>query len=125
MKVNGGSCEQLEKHGIDLETMCGCEPDPSSVKAICMVPDIKKSVREIGQTHRDQVVMVRIDEDTNKALDLRVETGAVKSRSEAAALFISEELIVRASELEKLKGALQDVETALERLRKKPVTCRG
>ncbi len=41
----------------------------------------------------------------------------MKSRSEAAALFIGEGLKVRADELERLRGALADVEEARERLR--------
>ena len=61
--------------------------------------------------------MVRIDEDSSKSLDAWVEAGAVKSRSEAAALFIREGLKVRGSELEKLQDALEDVEAAKQRLR--------
>jgi Arc/MetJ-type ribon-helix-helix transcriptional regulator len=61
--------------------------------------------------------MVRVDSETNDALDSWVQTGAVKSRSEAAALFIREGLRVRADELERLKGALDEVEAARERLR--------
>jgi len=61
--------------------------------------------------------MVRVDSETSEDLDAWVETGAVKSRSEAAALFIREGLRVRADELERLKGALDDVEAARERLR--------
>ena len=50
-------------------------------------------------------------------LDAWVETGAVKSRSEAAALFIREGLGVRESELADLKEALEGVNEAKERLR--------
>jgi hypothetical protein len=63
--------------------------------------------------------MVRVDEGTSKALDAWVETGAVRSRSEAAALFIREGLQVRADELEQLKDALNGVEEAKHRLREK------
>ena len=63
--------------------------------------------------------MVRVDEDTRRKLDDWVGSGAVKSRSEAAALFIREGLKVRASELDKLGEAIQGVEEAKERLRKK------
>jgi len=76
-------------------------------------------VREMEKNPRDQVVMVRVDEKTSQALDAWVETGAVKSRSEAAALFIREGLKMRADELERLRDALRDVESAKERLRQK------
>jgi len=48
-----------------------------------------------------------------------VETGAVKSRSEAAALFIKEGLRVRATELSELGESLREVEEARDRLRKR------
>jgi Arc/MetJ-type ribon-helix-helix transcriptional regulator len=62
--------------------------------------------------------MVRVDAETARTLDAWVETGAVKSRSEAAALFIREGLNVRASELDRLKDALSGVEEAKDRLRR-------
>jgi hypothetical protein len=84
-----------------------------------VAPSLKKSVKEMGESNRDQVVMVRVDHETSKTLDAWVETGAVKSRSEAAALFIREGLQVRASELEKLRGALDEVNAAKERLQER------
>lgn len=110
--------EQLRNYGIDLENLCGGEIDPARVKVICLAPGLQESVREIGATTRDQVVMVRVDEETVQALDAWVDTEAVKSRSGAAALFIREGLKVRSSELEQLSGALHDVEAARQRLRK-------
>jgi Arc/MetJ-type ribon-helix-helix transcriptional regulator len=73
----------------------------------------------MGRTSRDQVVMVRIDEHTKNALDDWVETGAVKSRSEAAALFMREGIKVRSGELEQLREALDDVGQARQRLQDK------
>jgi Arc/MetJ-type ribon-helix-helix transcriptional regulator len=60
--------------------------------------------------------MVRVDEDTKKDLDDWVETGAVKSRSEAAALFMREGIKVRSGELERLREALDKVGQARKRL---------
>jgi metal-responsive CopG/Arc/MetJ family transcriptional regulator len=74
---------------------------------------------ELGDAIRDKVVMVRVDEETSEELDAWVETEVVKSRSEAAALFIREGLKVRADELAQLKDALRDVERAKENLRHK------
>ena len=114
--------EGLEEAGIDVDLGGNCAtwswPRKSKrVKVVCVTPGLKDSVDEMGKSPRDQVVMVRVDTETSEALDAWVQTGAVKSRSEAAALFIREGLRVRADELELLKGALDEVEAARERLR--------
>ena len=106
--------------GVDLGANCATWSWPKKskrVKVVCVSPGLKESVDEMGKSPRDQVVMVRVDSATSEALDAWVETGAVKSRSEAAALFIREGLRVRADELERLEEALGDVEAARERLR--------
>ncbi len=114
---------KLRESGIDVnisagaETCCGDEESPK-VKVVCVAPGLRNSVREMGETARDQVVMVRVDEATSKSLDAWVETGAVKSRSEAAALFIREGLNLRSDELDRLRDALRDVEVARDRLRR-------
>ncbi len=111
--------EKLREHGIDLERLCDCGPDDARVKLVCLAPDLSESVQEMGQTPRGQTVMARLDEETVGKLDAWVETSYVKSRSEAAALFIREGLKVRASELAELSEALDSVRKAKERLRKR------
>lgn len=116
--------DALRDKGIDLDACCdvelGCEGEDSPrVKVVCVAPGLKDTVEEMSKAPRDQVVMVRVDEATSRDLDAWVETGAVKSRSEAAALFIREGLNVRAKELEQLREALGDVEKARERLRER------
>ena len=110
---------ELRDKGIDVETLSCCAPDTSCLKVVCLPTGLGQSLEELGQEVRDQVVMVRVDEDTRRKLDAWVGSGAVKSRSEAAALFIREGLKVRASELDKLGEAIQGVEEAKARLRKK------
>jgi hypothetical protein len=111
---------ELEAHGIDVDECCDLEArEDARVKVVCVSPDLKNSVEELGRSPRDQVVMVRVDEDTSHKLDAWVEAGAVRSRSEAAALFIREGLRVRGSELERLHDALSEVEAAKTRLRDK------
>ncbi len=123
----GAILEPLRKElaglGINFDTICRCTQDQSSsgkprVKVVCVAPNLQESLAEMGASARNQVVMVRVDEETAKTLDAWVETGAVKSRSEAAALFIREGLNVRASELDTLNEALGDVRTARDRLRR-------
>jgi hypothetical protein len=104
----------------DLIEACS-EQDKSArrAKIVCVSPGLRDSLDEMEATTRDQVLMVRVDEKTARAIDAWVETGAVKSRSEAAALFIREGLKVRADELDELNEALREVEVARERLRKR------
>ncbi len=123
---------QLKARGIDIDFDIGegfdlgegfnftCDGgEGPRVKVVCVAPDLKESVEEMGQTQRDQVVMVRVDEETLESLDAWVTTGAVKSRSEAAALFIREGLKVRADELAQLRDALREVQEAQERLKER------
>lgn len=112
---------ELNQAGIDLETM-GVRIEElggklgRAVKVVFVAPDLQESVDAMNREQRDQVIMVRVDEATLQTLDAWVKTEAVKSRSEAAAVFIREGLKVRASELDKLEDALADVDRARERL---------
>lgn len=124
--------EQLERLGIDIDALrCGpgeCIDLGVAVegltgdgpfKVMCLTGNLRDSVDALGDAARDHVVMVRVDEDTVNDLDAWVEAGAVKSRSAAAALFIREGLKVREAELRELEDALDEVEQARERLRRK------
>ena len=110
--------EELEARGIDLEADCSDESG-SPIRVVCLAGGLSDSLKEMGKTPRDQVLMVRIDEEATKKLDAWLETGAFKSRSEAAALFIREGLKVRARELAELEEALKGVEAAKHRLKAK------
>ncbi len=110
--------EELKKEGIDLKKLSEDCLSGFPFKVVAVAADLEDSLREMGEGTRDQVVMVRIDDETTESLDDWVETGAVKSRSEGAALFIREGLNVRAEELARLKDALADVKAAKEKLRK-------
>lgn len=109
----------LDGHGIDFRIGVGGEGNLDDCTVMCVTGDMKTTVAEMGRMPRDQVVMVRIDEDTKRALDDWVETGAVRSRSEAAALFMREGIKVRSGELEQLREALDDVGRAKQRLAEK------
>lgn len=111
--------ERLREQGVDVaspDSLLCCE-DGTPVKVIAVTANVGQSLERMGRSRRDQVVMVRVDEDTAAKLDAWVETGVVRSRSEAAALFIREGLQVRAGELSELDGALADLEGARRRLR--------
>ena len=106
---------KLEELGIDLAAICD-EGGAGVAKVICVASDLSGSLKELSGAARDQVVMVRVDEETRVQLDAWVETGAVRSRSEAAALFIREGLKLRQGELDRLADALGDVEKAKKQL---------
>ena len=112
-----GIRERLEESGIDLNVLV--DQAGGGTRMVCVCGDLSDSVVNLGKTSRDQVVMVRVDDETLGRLDAWVETGAVKSKSEAAALFIREGLQIRAKELEELDEALRNVEDAKQRLREK------
>ena len=112
-----GVSEQLRKAGIEIDLPDADEGEKGRVRVAFVSPDLKSAVSEMGKSVRDQVVMVRVDEATLAKLDAWVAIDAVKSRSEAAALFIREGLKVRQPELSKLEQALDEVEQAKERLR--------
>ncbi len=111
--------EELRSKGIDLDVGCCDTESGTTFKVVCRAGGLADSLKEMGKTPRDQVLMVRIDEDTTKKLDAWLETGAFKSRSEAAALFIREGLEVHARELDELEEALQGVESAKDKLKQK------
>ena len=106
----------LKDHGIDFRIGLADDDDLANGTVMCLTGDMKTTVAEMGRAARDQVVMVRIDEETSDTLDLWIATGAVRSRSEAAALFISEGIKVRSGELEQLREAIEDVNDAKQRL---------
>lgn len=113
---------KLNEAGWDIEFPDLGDLDPLKCKMICMPFGLSTTLREMEQEPRENVVMVRVDDETKRALDAWIEAGAVKSRSEAAALFIKEGLKLRAEELAELEDALRDVEAAKERLRKRART---
>ena len=114
--------EAIRRELSDLDIDFDFQPgqfDAARIKAFAFIPELIDSLKEMASAPRDQVVMVRLDEDSVRELDDWVKAGAVKSRSEAAALFIREGLRMRAGELGQLRDALDDVHTAQERLRQK------
>jgi hypothetical protein len=113
--------ESLAGAGITLENLgeltalCG-DAASRAVKVVAVPLGLREGIDKLNTNPRDRVVMVRVDKDTSEALDAWVQTGALKSRSEAAALFMSEGLKIRSGELSQLKEGLEEVEEAKRRL---------
>ena len=120
VNISDSILEQLRLQGIDLEALsCATEECKDKVKIVVVAADLKDSLRELCQSPRDKVLMVRVDKDLMSQLDAWVEAGVAKSRSEAGALFLKEGLKVRATELAGLADALKKVEAAKICLREK------
>jgi Arc/MetJ-type ribon-helix-helix transcriptional regulator len=102
--------EKLGKIGVDFEAIYG-----DDMKVVC-VSNIGQSLKDLSEVAKEHVVMVRVDEDTLRKLDSWIEAGVVKSRSEAALLFIREGLQARQSELNEMEAALADLEAAKAKL---------
>lgn len=69
------------------------------------------------QRRRDNVVMVRVDEENLNRIDELVETGQFSSRSEATAFLISEGIKAKQQMFEKMSekiSQIQDLRTELE-----------
>lgn len=111
--------KKLRDAGLEVELPDLSGLDPANCKVVCMPLGLSDTLRQMGREPRNNVVMVRVDDDTVRRLDAWIETGAVGSRSEAAALFLREGLALRAAELSELEEALGDVERARARLREK------
>jgi len=108
---------QLEKSGVRLDELGRLDHEGKDVRVVCLGGSVSESVETLSGAPRDQVVMARLNRDVVEELDAWVETGALRSRSEAAALFIQEGLALRARELDELRGALEEVRKAKERLK--------
>ena len=62
----------LRRMGIDPAQLADGE-----VRCVVVSPKLQDCVHEVAQSHRGQVVMVRVDDATSAKLDAWVETGAV------------------------------------------------
>ena len=70
-----------------------------------------------GQRRRDNVVMVRVDEENLNRIDELVESGQFSSRSEATAFLISEGIKAKQQMFEQMAdkiSQIQDLRTELE-----------
>ena len=67
---------------------------------------------------RDNVVMVRVDDDSKAKLDELLDAGIVNSRSEAAAFLIAEGIKARSQLFETISVKVQDIRQKKEELRR-------
>jgi hypothetical protein len=84
------------------------------------VQDMLEGVRtRIDETlkRRENTVMVRVDDDALKHLDMLVEAGICKSRSESAALLIDRGLNAMEPLFERIRGVTEQIHDLREQLK--------
>ena len=67
---------------------------------------------------RDNVVMVRVDDNSKSKLDELLDAGIVNSRSEAAAFLIAEGIKARSQLFDTISGKVEDIRKKKEELRR-------
>ena len=89
---------------------------------ICCEPseineNVKDAIRAMTGSSRNNVVMVRVNEESLAQLDQLVEAGIVSSRSEAAAFLISSGAHARRDLFDKIAEKVEEIRKAREELR--------
>ena len=82
---------------------------------------IGENIRESfhgGRTNRDNVVMVRVDDESLGRMDELVEAGIVNSRSEAAALLVTEGIRAKQGMFNRIAAKVEEIRNAKEELRR-------
>ena len=82
---------------------------------------IGENIRDTVQgvrSNRDNVVMVRVDDESLSSVDELVEAGIVNSRSEAAALLITEGIKSKQGMFERMAAKVEEIRRAKEDLRR-------
>ena len=78
---------------------------------------LKESIQTI-RANKDNVVMVRVDDNSKSKLDDLLDAGIVNSRSEAAAFLIGEGIKARSQLFNTISGKVEDIRQKKEELRK-------
>ena len=79
--------------------------------------NLKETIQGM-RSGRDNVVMVRVDDDSKSKLDELLDAGIVNSRSEAAAFLIAEGIKARSQLFETISGKVEDIRKKKEELRR-------
>ena len=79
--------------------------------------NLKETIQGM-RTGRDNVVMVRVDDDSKSRLDELLDAGIVNSRSEAAAFLIAEGIKARSQLFDTISGKVEDIRNKKEELRR-------
>jgi|GEM_PF-638714 hypothetical protein len=82
---------------------------------------IGDNIREtvsVARGNRDNVVMVRVDDDSLAKLDELLDAGIVNSRSEAAAMLITEGVKAKQGLFDRITAKVEEIRKAKEELRR-------
>ncbi len=87
-----------------------CEPGETA-------ENVKDAIRAMAGSSRNNVVMVRVNEESLAQLDQLVEAGIVSSRSEAAAFLIGSGADARKDLFDKIAEKVEEIRKTREELR--------
>ena len=79
--------------------------------------NVKETIQGM-RAGRDNVVMVRVDDNSKSKLDELLDAGIVNSRSEAAAFLIAEGIKARSQLFDTISGKVEDIRKKKEELRR-------
>ena len=79
--------------------------------------NVKETIQGM-RAGRDNVVMVRVDDNSKSKLDELLDAGIVNSRSEAAAFLIAEGIKARSQLFDTIFGKVEDIRKKKEELRR-------
>ena len=115
--------EELEELPVDVEQEHDKKDADEGVKRTGSLKDAWKQVENIGQVvgeamqSRSNVVMVRVNDEALRHLDMLVEAEVTKSRSESAAYLISEGIRANGELFGKISEITDQIETLRVQLR--------
>ena len=97
---------------LDGGVIAACICEPSEMK-----DNVKDAIRAMTGSSRNNVVMVRVNEESLAQLDQLVEAGIVSSRSEAAAFLITSGAHARTDLFDKIAEKVEEIRKTREELR--------
>lgn len=110
-----------EEQVIEVEVVESTEPQPSSAQAI--VDEAVKFVEVLGtalaNTAQDvsNLMVVKVDKDTRRYMDMLVATGAVKNRTQAANALLEEGVEAKRDLFEKIERTHEQIQALKSQMR--------
>lgn len=107
-----GKQKKLKAERLESQRGCACEPYFCCASGDGLAEAIRQAL-----ANREQVVMVRVNEELLKNLDMLVDSGICRSRSSAATFMIREGIKANRQLFERISEAAEQIAALREKLR--------